>query len=403
MTAAVLLDLDGTLIDSGDGVVDSLCAGFRGAGLVPPDDAVLRSFIGPPIHDSARRVGVPPELHDEVVAGYQRAFAERGNLMAHVFDGVPQALAGLRAAGARLVVATAKPHTFAVPVLEHLGLAPLLDGVFGAPDDESETKGQIIARAVASLGPDVRAVMVGDREHDVEGARENGLPCVGVLWGFGDRAELEGAGARAVVDSPPLSSSRWASSWGSGRRRDGVERRPGERDPPVGAPPHVVGVDHRARLGVQHGRACLVAVLGDQPLHERERLAGVRDVVDHERARPAQRGRVEQRRQHRRFGQARVDARVELDVEGADGLGAQRVRDRAAGWQTTARDGHDDVGREARVDDRLRDLARRASERLPVRTSRSLGSCCPSPASVVAIRASSPACGSGTPRCLACR
>lgn len=202
MTAAVLLDLDGTLIDSGDGVVDSLRAGFRGAGLVPPDDAVLRSFIGPPIHDSARRVGVPPELHDEVVAGYQRAFAERGNLMAHVFDGVPQALAGLRAAGARLVVATAKPHTFAVPVLEHLGLAPLLDGVFGAPDDESETKGQIIARAVASLGPDVRAVMVGDREHDVEGARENGLPCVGVLWGFGDRAELEGAGARAVVDSP---------------------------------------------------------------------------------------------------------------------------------------------------------------------------------------------------------
>ena len=202
MTAVVLLDLDGTLIDSGEGVVASLREGFVGAGLRAPDDDVLRSFIGPPIHDSARRVGVPPELHDAVVAGYQRAFAERGNLLARVFDGVPQALAALRDAGARLVVATAKPHTFAVPVLEHLGLAPLLDGVFGAPDDESDTKGQIIARALASVGPDVRAVMVGDREHDVEGARENGLACVGVLWGFGDRSELEAAGARAVVAAP---------------------------------------------------------------------------------------------------------------------------------------------------------------------------------------------------------
>ncbi len=202
MTAVVLLDLDGTLIDSGEGVVASLREGFVGAGLRAPDDDVLRSFIGPPIHDSARRVGVPPELHDAVVAGYQRAFAERGNLLARVFDGVPQALAALRDAGARLVVATAKPHTFAVLVLEHLGLAPLLDGVFGAPDDESDTKGQIIARALASVGPDVRAVMVGDREHDVEGARENGLACVGVLWGFGDRSELEAAGARAVVAAP---------------------------------------------------------------------------------------------------------------------------------------------------------------------------------------------------------
>ena len=202
MTAVVLLDLDGTLIDSGEGVVASSREGFRGAGLQAPDDEVLRSFIGPPIHDSARRVGVPTELHDAVVGGYQRAFADRGNLMARVFDEVPEALAQLRAAGARLVVATAKPHTFAVPVLEHLGLAGRVDGVFGAPDDESDTKGQIIARALASLAPGTRAVMVGDREHDVEGARQNGLDCVGVLWGFGNRAELERAGARAVVDSP---------------------------------------------------------------------------------------------------------------------------------------------------------------------------------------------------------
>jgi phosphoglycolate phosphatase len=87
-------------------------------------------------------------------------------------------------------------------VLEHLGLAPLLDVVVGAPDDESESKGGIIGRAVASLPAGARAVMVGDREHDVEGATENGLDCVGVLWGFGDRDELERAGAAAVVATP---------------------------------------------------------------------------------------------------------------------------------------------------------------------------------------------------------
>ncbi|UJP38644.1 HAD hydrolase-like protein [Cellulomonas palmilytica] len=202
MERVVLLDLDGTLIDSWPGALHALTDGFRGVGLDLPDEAVLRSFIGPPIHDSVRRAGVPDELRAALVAGYQRALDERGTLMAQAFDGVRDALVDLRAAGARLVVATAKPHASAVPVLAHLDLAPLVDAVFGAPDDESETKGQIIGRALASLPEGARVVMVGDRVHDVEGAREHGVDCVGVLWGFGDRAELETAGAHAVVDSP---------------------------------------------------------------------------------------------------------------------------------------------------------------------------------------------------------
>ena len=167
-----------------------------------PDEAVLRSFIGPPIHDSVRRAGVPEDLRAGLIAGYQRALDERGTLAAQVFDGVRDALDALRAAGARLVVATAKPYVSAVRVLAHLGLEPLLDGVFGAPDDESETKGQIIGRALASLPAGARVVMVGDRHHDVEGAREHGVDCVGVLWGFGDRVELETAGASVLVDTP---------------------------------------------------------------------------------------------------------------------------------------------------------------------------------------------------------
>lgn len=202
MTDVVLLDLDGTLVDSWPGALHALTDAFAGVGLDLPDEALLRSFIGPPIHDSVARAGIPDDAVGTFMARYQRALDERGNLMARVFDGVPEALEALRAAGARLVVATAKPHARAVPLLAHVGLAPLLDGVFGAPDDESESKGRIIGRALASLPTGSRVLMVGDREHDVAGAREHGVGCVGVLWGFGDRAELESAGARAVVDAP---------------------------------------------------------------------------------------------------------------------------------------------------------------------------------------------------------
>jgi phosphoglycolate phosphatase len=200
----VLLDLDGTLIDSIPGITASLAVAFRRCGLPVPSPDELRTFVGPPIHDSMRAHGVPADRIEEVVRVYREDFGATGMHDATVFDGVPELLADLRAAGCRLVVATSKPEIFAVPVCADHGLSPLLDGVFGAPVDESGTKADVIRRALAAEPvPPRDALMVGDREHDVHGARENGLDCIGVSWGYAAPGELADAGAVLVVDALP--------------------------------------------------------------------------------------------------------------------------------------------------------------------------------------------------------
>ena len=205
MTPTILLDLDGTLIDSAPGIYSSLRHAFAAHGLPVPDEATLRTFVGPPIHDSMRRSDVPEELVEPVVASYREAFAAGGLYDATVYDGVPEALQTLRDAGVRLVVATAKPEVFAGPIVERLGLDRFVDGVFGAPRDEGTSKGDIIARALSTSAAGIDAgslLMVGDREHDVHGAIENGLRAVGVRWGYAQPGELEDAGATAVVADP---------------------------------------------------------------------------------------------------------------------------------------------------------------------------------------------------------
>ena len=205
MTPTILLDLDGTLIDSAPGIYSSLRHAFSAHGLPVPDDATLRTFVGPPIHDSMRRHHVPEELVEPVVASYREAFADGGLYDATVYEGVPAALGSLRDAGVRLVVATAKPEVFAGPIVERLGLDRYVDAVFGAPLDEGTSKGDIIARAVATSAAGLAAgslLMVGDREHDVHGALENGLRAVGVRWGYAQPGELERAGATTVVEHP---------------------------------------------------------------------------------------------------------------------------------------------------------------------------------------------------------
>jgi phosphoglycolate phosphatase len=129
-----------------------------------------------------------------------------------VFDGVPGALRALRDAGCTLAVATSKPEVYAQPICDRFGLAPLVDGVFGAPIDEAtSTKADVIAKALASLGRvspvDAadgellgRTIMVGDREHDVHGAAEHGIDCLGVTWGYAAPGELDEAGAVGLVD-----------------------------------------------------------------------------------------------------------------------------------------------------------------------------------------------------------
>lgn len=199
-----LLDLDGTLTDSYPGIAASARVAFAALGLPVPDDQALRRFVGPPLPSSFALFGVPPERVPEAVEAYRGYFREQGMWQNSVYDGVPEQLAALRAAGVRLAVATSKPEVFARPIGERYGLTGHLaggvDGVFGAPlDDVPSTKADVIAAALAALTPTGPVVMVGDRSHDAVGAAAHGLPCLGVAWGYAEPGELEDAGAIGVV------------------------------------------------------------------------------------------------------------------------------------------------------------------------------------------------------------
>ncbi|WP_402462541.1 HAD hydrolase-like protein [Isoptericola aurantiacus] len=214
-TPLVLLDLDGTLMDSAPGITSSAAHAFRALGLPVPDAATLRSFVGPPITDSFPAHGVPRERVGEAVAAYRSAFTAGGMFDNAVFDGVPEVLRSLRAAGCTLAVATSKPEMFAQPICDRFGLTGLVDAVHGAPPDEARsTKADVIAAALDGLGrrPPGDAsggltgwpvLMVGDREHDVHGAAEHGIDCLGVSWGYAAPGELETAGAVELVDAVP--------------------------------------------------------------------------------------------------------------------------------------------------------------------------------------------------------
>lgn len=206
----VLLDLDGTLTDSAPGILASLRHAFAELGLPVPRDDVLRSFVGPPLGLSLERHGLPPEQVALAIAAYRREFERAGMLDNALYPGIPGLLGALADAGVVALVATAKPQPYAVRIVEHFGLHRTLhgglDGVFGAETEGAGVtagKDVIIARALAALGlPGTGVVMVGDREHDVEGAAVHGVPTVGAGWGYGSPGELEGAGAVALAESP---------------------------------------------------------------------------------------------------------------------------------------------------------------------------------------------------------
>lgn len=206
----VLLDLDGTLTDSAPGIIAALAHAFRETGLSVPSEAELHEFVGPPIHVSLPNHGVPAEIIPDFMQAYRSAYS--GGLMFRnsVYPGIPRALTALRDGGvSRLVVATSKPEHFAIEIIQHLQLAPLLDAVYGATlDDSRSSKADVVAYALQSeeaeagtLVPLTRIVMVGDRQYDVAGAHANGLAVIGVSWGYANDGELTTAGADLVVDS----------------------------------------------------------------------------------------------------------------------------------------------------------------------------------------------------------
>ena len=201
----ILFDLDGTLTDPMVGITKSVQYALKTYGIEEPDLEKLTPFIGPPLKDSFMKYyNFPEEQAREGIARYREYFTVKGIFENQVYDGIPQMLQNLKAAGKSLLVATSKPELFAKQILEHFDLDGYFDFIGGASMDEVRVKkGDVIAYVLDSMGiGDVnQAVMVGDREHDVLGARENGMDCVGVLFGYGGRQELESAGADKIAET----------------------------------------------------------------------------------------------------------------------------------------------------------------------------------------------------------
>ncbi|MGY1806073.1 HAD hydrolase-like protein [Blastococcus sp. SYSU D00669] len=203
MTRLVLFDLDGTLVDSTPGIWASVRIAAAELGLPEPTTEQLTQMVGPPLQDGfATVLRVPPPDVPRAVAAYRAHYSAGALLDVHVYDGVPELLATL-SAGATLAVATSKPETFAVRVLEHTGLLPFFASVHGATlDGAVRHKDQVVAAALAAHPDGERPVLVGDRAHDVLGAAAHGLPCIGAGWGPAPPGELERAGAAVVVRTP---------------------------------------------------------------------------------------------------------------------------------------------------------------------------------------------------------
>lgn len=203
---ALLFDLDGTLTESGPGIMHSAAWALEQLGMNVGDPALLRRFVGPPLSDTFQNCyGVPPERVEEAIRLYRVWYNGHGGIFeSEPYPGIVPLLEELNRRGKRLCVATSKPLPMAERVLEHWGLTAYFDGIFGGTMDEKGCKKSLVVAQALEFCADVpreRILMVGDREHDIFGAHENGIACAGVLWGYGSREEFAAAGAEYIVEN----------------------------------------------------------------------------------------------------------------------------------------------------------------------------------------------------------
>lgn len=203
----ILFDLDGTLTDPKEGITKSVEYALNSFGIHVPDREALCRFIGPPLTAGFMEFyGFDRPTALQAVAKYRERFRDIGIFENQLYPGIPALLGALQSDGCRLVLATSKPIVFAQRILDHFELARYFTFAAGSElDGTRDKKGEVIRYALEQTGTASTAavLMVGDREHDVIGAKENGIDCLGVLYGFGDRAELEKAGAAAFAQTVP--------------------------------------------------------------------------------------------------------------------------------------------------------------------------------------------------------
>ncbi len=201
----ILFDLDGTLTDPGIGITNSVMYALKKYGIEVADRSELYKFIGPPLAESFEKYyGFSTEESYKAVDCYREYYRDRGLYENLVYDGVEDMLKELKSKGKTLIVATSKPEIFAKEVLRHFGLDKYFDYIAGGNLDGTRTvKAEVIAYALESCGITDKgnSVMVGDRMHDIIGAKTVGIDSIGVLYGYGDREELESAEADYIAET----------------------------------------------------------------------------------------------------------------------------------------------------------------------------------------------------------
>ena len=200
----LLLDLDGTLTDPAEGIIGSCVYALEQMGRPVTANEDFRWVIGPPLRATFAQLLNGRGDPEEALRHYRCRYSEWGLTQARVYDSILDVLLARQKMGHRLLLCTAKPAVFAKRVVDHFGLAEMLDGVFGPDlDGRFDDKGDLIGHIVEMEGlvPD-DVCMVGDREQDVRAASRHSIPTVGVLWGYGSREELTTAGAAVLISAP---------------------------------------------------------------------------------------------------------------------------------------------------------------------------------------------------------
>lgn len=198
----IFMDLDGTISDPKEGITKAVAYALSYYGIRVENLDTLEKFIGPPLLDSFRDFyGFSEERSREAVEKYREYFGRQGLFENVLYDGMKELFAAVVSQGKKIVIATSKPEVYTVQILKYFGIEHYFRFVAGSTLDGSRSKkGDVIRYALDSLKIAAdQAVMVGDRKHDVNGAKENGMYVVGVLYGYGDRKELEIAGADCIV------------------------------------------------------------------------------------------------------------------------------------------------------------------------------------------------------------